>query len=286
MSQLAPSPLGAIRDVLVGVAIEGEHTEPSSALGYGLTLAKAAGAHLTVQSASWRFTGDDAWLGDFDDEGFARIDHRLDALARGLADRTAGDAKQAGVICTTEAGSLSYPDLVSRLALRARLHDLVVLDAGPQSFDIDHEMIEKALLLSGRPVIAVPTGHGPFEARKVIVAWDGSAQAARAANDAMPILRAAETVEIVVVGDESEIEASVPGAEFAPHLARHGVNVTVNDLPDSGGVADRLRAQAGLFQADLIVMGAYRHSRAREFLFGGVTRALLRSSPVPLFLSH
>ncbi|MGH1591419.1 universal stress protein [Methylobacterium phyllosphaerae] len=286
MSQQAPSPLAAVRDVLLGVAVDGEHTEPSSALGYGLTLAKAAGAHLTVQSASWRFTGDDAWLGDFDDEGFARIDQRLDALARAVADRTAGDAKQAGVICTTEAGSLSYPDLVSRLALRARLHDLVVLDAGPQSFDIDHEMIEKALLLSGRPVIAVPSGHGPFQARKVIVAWDGSAQAARAANDAMPILRTAETVEIVVVGDEAEIEASVPGAEFAPHLARHGVNVTVNDLPNLGGVADRLRAQAGLFQADLIVMGAYRHSRAREFLFGGVTRALLRSSPVPLFLSH
>lgn len=286
MSKQAPKPLTSIRDILVGVAVEGEHEASSSAVGYGLTLAKAAGAHLTVQSASWRFTGDDAWLGDFDDDGFARIDRHLDELARAIADRTAGDAGQAGVICTTEAKSLAYPDLVSRLALRARLHDLTVLDAGPRTFDTDQEMIEKALLLSGRPVIAVPSGHDSFTARKVVVAWDGSAQAARAANDAMPFLRAAEEVEIVAVASEAEMETSVPGAELAPHLARHGVRVAVNDLPASGGIADTLRAQAGLFRADMIVMGAYRHSRTREFLFGGVTRSLLWDCPVPLFLSH
>jgi len=286
MSRNTPLPLAAIRDVLVGLAVEGEREDPSSAIGYGLTLAKATGAHLTVQSASWRFTGDDAWLGEFDDEGYATIDRRLDELARSIADRAAGDAAQAGVVCTTEARSLAYPDLVSRLALRARLHDLTVLDAGPRTYDIDHEMIEKALFLSGRPVIAVPSGYGAFTARKVIVAWDGSAQAARAANEAMPFLRAAEAVEIVAVGGAAEADPSVPGAEFAPHLARHGVSVTVNDLPASGRVADTLRAQAGLFRADMIVMGAYRHSRTREFVFGGVTRSLLRDCPVPLFLAH
>jgi nucleotide-binding universal stress UspA family protein len=275
-----------IRDVLVGTAVEGEHEEASSAIGYGLTLAKAAGAHLTVQSASWRLSGDDAWLGDFDYEGVPVMDRRLDALARSIAERSAGDAAQAGVVCTTEAPSLPYPEIVSRLAGRARLHDLTVLDIGPRTYDLDREMIEKALFHSGRPVIAVPPGHDAFAARRIIVAWDGSAQAVRAANDALPFLRAAEAVEIVSVGTEAEIHATLPGAEFAPHLARHGVNVSVNDLPKGESVADTLRAQAGLFRADMIVMGAYRHSPTREFFFGGVTRSFLRGSPAPLLLAR
>ncbi|KQT53357.1 universal stress protein UspA [Methylobacterium sp. Leaf456] len=278
-----PSPLAALRDILVGTTVEGEYDEASAAIGYGLTLARAAGAHLTVQSASWCLAGDDAWLGDFDDDGFPLIDRRLDALARSVAERATGDAAQAGLVCTTETPSLPYPEVVNRLADRARLHDLTILDAGPRGYDLDRETIEKALSASGRPVIAVPPGHGAFAARRVIVAWDGSAQAARAANDAMPFLRAAEAVEIVSIGEEPD---AVPGAEFAPHFARHGIGVTVNDLPRQGSIAETLRIEAGLFRSDLIVLGAYRHSRAREFFFGGVTRSLLKHAPVPLFLSH
>ncbi|MBP2492759.1 nucleotide-binding universal stress UspA family protein [Methylobacterium sp. PvP062] len=286
MSRPSPSPLAGIRDILVGTAVEGEREEASSAIGYGLTLAKAAGAHLTVQSASWRLSGDDAWLGEFDYEGVSVVDRRLDELARSIAERSAGDAAQAGVVCTTEAPSLPYPEIVSRLATRARLYDLTVLDIGPRTYDLDREMVEKALFHSGRPVIAVPPGRDAFVARRIIVAWDGSAQAARAANDALPFLRSAEAVEIVSVGTEAEIHEAVPGAEFAPHLARHGVNVSVNDLPERDSVADTLRVQAGLFRADMIVMGAYRHSPTREYFFGGVTRSFLRGSPAALFLSR
>ncbi len=285
MSDILTQPLAAIRDVLVGTAVEGEGDPASSAIGYGLTLAKASGAHLTVQSASWRLSGDDAWLGAFED-GEASMDRRLDDLARAAAGQAAGDAALAGIVCTTQSPSLPYPEIISRLATLARLFDLTVLDAGPRTFDLDREAIESVLFSSGRPVIAVPPGSSVFAGRRIIVAWDGSAQAARAANDALPFLRAAEAVEIVSVGDEAEIHEGVPGAEFAPHLARHGVTVSVNDLPRSEGIADTLRSQAGLFRADMIVMGAYRHSRTREFLVGGVTRSLLRQSPVPLFLAH
>ena len=286
MSSPSRSPLAGIRDVLVGTTVEGEFDPPIAAIGYGLTLAKAANAHLTVQSASWRLTGDDAWLGEFDYVGEALVDRRLDALARSIAERAASDAAQGGVVCTTEAPGLTYPDVVTRLATQARLHDLTVLDAGPRRFDLDRETIERALFESGRPVIAVPPGCDAFAARRIIVAWDGSAQAARAANDALPFLRAAEAIEVVSVCDDAEIHEAVPGAEFAPHLARHGVNVVVNDLPKGDGIAETLRSQVGLFRADMVVMGAYRHSPKREFFLGGVTRSLLRNSPVPLFLSH
>ncbi|CAO4178895.1 universal stress protein [Methylorubrum aminovorans] len=286
MSQQASSALAGIRDVLIGIAVENEGETASSAIGYGLTLAKAAGAHLTVQSASWRLSGDDRWISGFDDGSVAEIDRRLDALARAIAERAAGDARMAGVVCTTETPSLPYPAVIRRLAEQARLHDLAILDAGIWTCDLDREALEATLFESGRPVIAVPPGHAVFAGRRIIVAWDGSAPAARAANDAMPLLRAAEAVEIVTVGNAAEIRDAVPGAEFAPHLARHGVNVIVNDLPVSGSIGDTLRSQAGLFRADMIVMGAYRHSRTRQFFFGGVTRSLLRSCPVPLFLSR
>lgn len=285
MPQPSGLSLPAVRDLLVGTAVEDEREPASSALGYGLTLAQATGAHLTVQSASWRLSGDDAWLGAFD-QGVAIVDRRLDDLAHSIAGRAAGEAALAGILCTTESPSLPYPEIVSRLATMARLYDLTVLDAGPRTFDLDREAIETVLFSSGRPVIAVPPGHSAFSGRRIIVAWDGSAQAARAANDALPFLRAAEAVEIVSVGDEAEMHEGVPGAEFAPHLSRHGVNVSVNDLPRGEGIAETLRVQAGLFRADMIVMGAYRHSRAREFLVGGVTRSLLRRSPAPLFLAH
>lgn len=288
MPKTMPYPLTTIRDVLVGTTVENEFSEDSSAIGYGLTLAKAAGAHLTVQAASWCLLGDDAWLGGFDlgNDEVATIDRRLDELARSIADRAAGNAAQAGVICTTETPSLPYPDVVGRLATLARLHDLTILDAGRQAYDLDREAIRIALFESGRPVIAVPPDHGAFAMRWVIVAWDGSAQAARAANEALPFLRAAEVVQIVSVAGTEELLDTVPGAEFAPHLARHGVNVTVVDVPVVDDVAETLRNQARMLKADMLVMGAYGHSRVREFFFGGATRSLLRSSPVPLFLAH
>lgn len=286
MSEIAPSPLAALRDILVGSTVESGYEKTSPAVGYGLGLARAAGAHLTVQSASWRLSSDEGWLADFDSKETTIVDRRLDALARAIAADAAGAAAMAGIVCTTETPSLSYPEIVNRLAERARLHDLTVLDAGQSSYDLDRETIETALRRSGRPVVAVPPGHARFSARRIVLAWDGSIQAVRAANDALPILRAAEAVEIVAVLDGAEAEASLPATAFAPHLARHGVTVSVATLPLSGSVADTLRAAAARFGAEMIVMGAYRHSRVREFFFGGVTRALLKSSPAPLFLSH
>ncbi|PXW61440.1 universal stress protein [Methylobacterium sp. B4] len=278
--------LAGIRDILVSVTEEGHDDEPRNALAYGLSLAGAAGAHLTVQSAARRLTavGGSGWwvLNDI----VAAENRRLGAVARAVAERAAADAAQAGVTCTTEAPALSHPNLVARLTARARLADLTVLDAEPREVDLDRDLIEGILFRSGRPLLVVPPGCDGFAARRIVVAWDGSAQAARAANDALPFLRAAEAVEIVSVVGEKELSDSAAGAEFAPHLSRHGVNVSVNNLPVVGGVARTLRGQAGLFRADMLVMGAYRHSRLQEWLLGGVTQSLLASSPVPLFLAH
>lgn len=275
-----------IRDVLVGIAEEGRDDGHESALAYALALAGTAGAHLTVQSAARRLTvvAGAAW--GVVQELVASENGRLRVLAQAAAGRAAADAAGLGITCTTEASALAYPDLIARLTARARLADLTVLEAGTREIDIERDLIDAALFGSGRPVVVVPPGCRTFGARRVVVAWDGGPQAARAANDALPFLRLAEAVEIVSVVGEKDLSASVAGAEFAPHLARHGVAVSVNDLPVVGDVAETLRTQAGLFRADMLVMGAYRRARFREWLLGGVTRSLLLRSPVPLFLAH
>ncbi|KIU33356.1 universal stress protein UspA [Methylobacterium radiotolerans] len=286
MSRPSSTPLAAFRDILVAVTEEGRGDEAEAALGYGLSLAATAGAHLTVQSAARRLTMvAGAGLG-FVNDIVAGENRRLRTLARAVAERVAGDAANAGVACTTEAPALAYPDLIARLTARSRLADLTVLDAETREVDLDRDLIDGLLFGSGRPLIVVPPERAAFCVRRVVVAWDGSAQAARAANDALPFLRAAEAVEIVSVVGEKDLSASVAGAELATHLARHGVRVSVNDLPVVDDVAETLRTEAGLFRADMLVMGAYRHSRLKEWFLGGVTHSLLNRSPVPLFLAH
>jgi nucleotide-binding universal stress UspA family protein len=148
-------------------------------------------------------------------------------------------------------------------------------------------LIEALLINSGRPLIVVPEGREIFNSRRVVVAWDGSAKAARAVGDAMPFLRAAEAVEVVTVTGEKQLPDALEGADIARHLARHGVSVTVQSTPArDGDAAQALRDAAELFSADMLVMGGYVHSRLREMLFGGVTQSLLKASPVPLFMSY
>ncbi len=189
--------------------------------------------------------------------------------------------------CTTQAPQLAYPSLIRSFAGLARAHDLTILDAEPIALAVDRGLIEAVLMDSGRPLIVVPPGREAFAGDRIIVAWDGSAKAARALNDALPFLRAATQVELVSVTGEKDLAHTVPGAEIAPHLTPHGVTVNLLALPAlDGDVAETLRNHAHLTRADMIVMGAYVHSRLREMMLGGTTQSLLKNVPVPLFLSY
>ena len=119
------------------------------------------------------------------------------------------------------------------------------------------------------------------------MAWDGSAKAARALNDALPLLREAYHVELVSVAGEKDLGRAISGADLALHLTRHGIKVGELTLPVlDGDVAQTLRNHAKLIRADMIVMGAYVHSRLRQMMLGGTTQSLLKKGPVPLFLSY
>ncbi|MBN8909554.1 MAG: universal stress protein, partial [Rhodospirillales bacterium] len=121
------------------------------------------------------------------------------------------------------------------------------------------------------------------------VAWNASREAARAVNDALPLLEGAKLVTVVAINPRQGIggHGDVPAADIVLHLARHGVkaeaaHTVANDISDG----EALLSYAADLGVDLIVAGAYGHSRAREMVFGGVTRTLLSEMTVPVFLSH
>jgi nucleotide-binding universal stress UspA family protein len=183
-----------------------------------------------------------------------------------------------------------------QVALNARYADLVVIgQEDPEGGGIaaggsSGVIVEQALFASGRPVLIVPYA-GRFEAigRRVLVGWNASREAARAVNDALPLLARAETVAVLAANPEDDpgTHGDLPGADIALHLARHGVTVgaTRTVAPDMNA-ADLLLNQAADMNADLLVVGAYGHSRVRELVLGGVTRSLLRQMTVPVLMSH
>jgi nucleotide-binding universal stress UspA family protein len=170
----------------------------------------------------------------------------------------------------------------------ARHADLTIV--GQRSDDASEDsnrLLEALIMESGRPVLAVPA-YGKVErfGHHVLCAWNGTREAARAVADALPLLCQAEKVTILSI-DPDQSAARLPGADIALHLARHGVAAEASTTFSGGlGVGDALLARASDLGADLIVMGAYGHSRAREAVFGGATRSLLDTMTVPVLMSH
>jgi nucleotide-binding universal stress UspA family protein len=141
---------------------------------------------------------------------------------------------------------------------------------------------------SGHPVLMIPrTMPKPFALRKVTVAWDFSRPAARAVADALPLLAMARLVHIVTVVNEKRIDTTRSGPELAKHLARHGVEVILETVEAAGrSIGETLESCAKSHESDLLVMGAYGHSRLREFVLGGATRSMMFQPPLPVLLSH
>jgi nucleotide-binding universal stress UspA family protein len=125
--------------------------------------------------------------------------------------------------------------------------------------------------------------------KSVLLAWDSSNEAARAARQSLDFLKASDTVHVTLIDPVSSATANgeEPGADIAAYLARHGINVEVDRVPSGGRRVDEaLRQHALDVAADLIVMGAYNHPRLQQRLFGGVTQSMLKDSTVPMFLSR
>lgn len=204
--------------------------------------------------------------------------------------RARGD--KAGLAIEVRHEWVMLDDFAAAFARQARHADLsIVGQTDPEAADVDAELIaEAAFMQSGRPAPIIPyIGARTLPPTRVVIAWDGSREAARAVGDAMPLLTRAESVTVLVV-DPGSLRGRVgdqPGADLATHLARHKIKAEVMTAASGGlGVGDVIIGQVTDMGADLVVMGGYGHSRLRELVLGGATQSILDHMPVPALLAH
>jgi nucleotide-binding universal stress UspA family protein len=171
----------------------------------------------------------------------------------------------------------------------ARLHDLTVLPI-PETNSFDRNYLQAVIFDSGRPTLLLPSGKGYkrlYALNTIVVAWDFSREAARAVADALPILKLAKQVRILTVLGEKHIQTTARIGDLQKYLEAHAVKAVFEEVVlKDRKIGDCLASHASKVEADMLVMGAYGHSRFREFALGGATRAMIESTSVPLFLCH
>ncbi|MDH6231863.1 nucleotide-binding universal stress UspA family protein [Mesorhizobium soli] len=184
---------------------------------------------------------------------------------------------------------MAWADLI--IGERGRYADLTVI--GPDLLSDDElrsRAIDGALFTSGKPLLILPgLGTSALHPKTVLLAWDSRLAAVRAVREALDIMRNADQVHVTIVDPEATTgrDGPEPGADIAAYLARHDIKVVVDRLPSAGvAIADVLRRHARDIAADVVVMGAYGHSRMRQRIFGGVTRAMIEKITLPLFLAR
>ena len=169
----------------------------------------------------------------------------------------------------------------------AKNYDLCIIPYAESGLN-ERAVAESVVFDSGRPVLALPFQWLSREVprfKRVAIAWDGGRAVSRAIADGMPILEQCSEVEVLTFAGAHE-KGRDPGA-LLNHLHRHGIEASVRSIEMEGGrVAEALRRPENLSGVDLLIMGAYGHSRAREFILGGVTDSVLTDPPLPTLLSH
>lgn len=214
----------------------------------------------------------------------------LRAMADQALDAFDARARSAGVLSFERRRLDDEPGF--GLAMQSRYCDLIVIGQAAQDSVLPRlrsDTPEYVLLNCVCPVLVLPSaGPAGGIGNRVTVGWNGSANAARAIMSAIPVLREAELVDLVVYSADADMEmhGEQPGADMAAYLARHGVKVELTARDASSDAGNALLAHAANHGSDLIVMGAFGHSRFRELVFGGATRSALSASTLPLWMAH
>jgi nucleotide-binding universal stress UspA family protein len=184
----------------------------------------------------------------------------------------------------------SFDDVLEAVTLHARYADLVVIGQpeGDDGSGVDPGFSHRFVLAAGRPVLVIPYA-GKFDTvgKRVLLAWNASREATRATTDALPFLKAADKVIVAPVKPDRAAHGEAPGTDIGLYLSRHGVRVEVAPIQGTDlDAGNALLSRAADLSIDLIVMGAYGHSRVSELMLGGVTRTMLESMTVPVLMSH
>jgi nucleotide-binding universal stress UspA family protein len=220
------------------------------------------------------------------------IDAQIEANRRQVAAAEASfraACERAGTACEWRTSEVASAYVSGRAGAMARTADLIIAPKCRDEEAIGQHEVDQVVFESGRPVLALPLGwQAPKIGARVLIAWNGKREAARAAFDALPLLGRAEAVRVISVreGSHEQLGQFTPGDDLAATLARHDIHVdTASVHCERSSVAEEIRTHAREYGADLLVMGCYGHSRFREMILGGVTRDLLREPPLPVLLS-
>lgn len=274
-----------IKDVLVHLSVN----KNDVALDYAVSVATLFDAHLAGVAIAREFP---AWAAA---DGLAAAASLIEewaaeqhAAASQAVDRFTERARLWNVRSDSRVISDRSGDPPGLFAEVARNYDLAVVAQSREEDEIRNDLIiEASLFDSGRPLLVVPfIQKENVKLDRLLVCWDGGRNSARAIGDAMPFLKRARKVELITVENEDRPQ-QLKGAAIAGHLARHGIDIELKSIvaPDADAENIILNevADAGI---DLVVMGAYGHSRFREFVLGGVTRSILDSMTAPVLMSH
>jgi nucleotide-binding universal stress UspA family protein len=275
-----------IQDIVVNLNVGGGD---NASAAYAVSAASMLHAHITGVAFAYEPSLPGASMGYLPVEILEAKRRDNEAAARTAIDQFIAATELAGVSAEPWLLSSTFADAVDRFGQMARRFDIAIVAQGePDNDATAAAILENTLFASGRPVIVVPyIQRAPLKLNHAMICWDGSRPAARAIADAMPLLEQAHRTEVVIVAKDARHQEEIEGADIGLHLARHGLNVEVTRIERDGvDVANALLSHSVDCGADFIVMGAYGHSRLREFVLGGVTRSMLRSMMVPTLMSH
>lgn len=255
------------------------------------TLAQAHEAHLTAMVVSPDFVAPYAFGAELPPQYFETPQEVLIAEVEAIRKITDSIAHEKGLEAEwrhVEGVRSLVADVVVEHAMSA---DLVVMpQATGEEWGAWAEIPERVILNSGRPVVVVPeTLSVDTHPTRIMVAWTDSPQSARATFDAVPLMRKAESVEVVSVrtAGSGEVKRSLSVDQVALALARHDIKVAAaTDVREDMAVGEAILEHARERHADSLVMGCYGHSRYREALLGGVSRTILRDLSLPVLMAH
>jgi nucleotide-binding universal stress UspA family protein len=245
------------------------------AKGFGSRLVGLEPPSYGVMSMAWADAGMGAPIGG----GLAEDAEERQRVA---AVKQAFDSRATGLTSEWRAADDSGP---TAIGIIGRAYDLIVMPQPGALPKMPESVFETALFDSGRPVLVVPPRFSGMVGKKILFAWNGSTESARAISLAMPVMSRAEAIDVLSVDG-----AMVPGpssAEIADSLRSHGLNVTSQHVkPGTRSAGQTIVDTAIAGGCDLIVKGAYTQSRLRQMIFGGMTRHLIMQSPLPVLFSY
>jgi nucleotide-binding universal stress UspA family protein len=276
----------AIRDILVTLPSYPEPT-PVSAIGDAVSFASSLGCHITAIACEVHVQVPGSFLSGALVGGIAAGEtHRSSKNAQAMLAAFESTAEKAGIPHQAVLERCLTSQVPMLFVEYARLRDLTVVPV-PESYD--QWYAETIIFGSGKPTLVLPESPRtkPFDLKMALVAWDFSRAAARAIADAIPILEKTREVRIVTVTNEKVLDSRHSAEELAKNLSRHGINVVLDKVDAAGrAIGAVLESHAASCRADILVMGAYGHSRFREFVLGGATKSLLSKPPIPVLFSH